>query len=131
MLELDHLIIPSRDPVSASKLLASVLNVPWEPNRGNFSAVYINQGLTFDFGHRDQFRPHHYCFRVTEQELDQILERVRSAGFKHRSKPAGPDDLSINTQMGGRGFYWTDSDGHVWELLTVSYARQRIEFPES
>jgi hypothetical protein len=26
--------------------------------------------------------------------------------------------------MGGRNFYWTDSDGHNWEVLTVSYARQ-------
>jgi predicted lactoylglutathione lyase len=27
--------------------------------------------------------------------------------------------------MGGRNIYWNDADGHVWEILTVSYARPR------
>jgi hypothetical protein len=31
--------------------------------------------------------------------------------------------LQLNTRMGGRNFYWNGSDGHVWEVLTVSYAR--------
>jgi hypothetical protein len=31
--------------------------------------------------------------------------------------------------MGGRNFYWNDSDGHIWEVLTVSYARQHPEAP--
>jgi catechol 2,3-dioxygenase-like lactoylglutathione lyase family enzyme len=126
MLELDHLIVPSHEPDAAAKLLAGILDVSWEPNHGPFTAVYVNPGLTFDFGQRDQFQPNHYCFRVTDREIDEILERVRSAGFKHRSHPMGPDDLSINTQLGGRNFYWTDRDGHVWEVLTVSYARQGV-----
>lgn len=124
MLELDHTIVPSKDPVAAAKLLAGLLDVPWEANRGIFTAVYISQGLTFDFEHYNQFEPSHYCFRVDDKKLDEILKRVQAAGFKHRSTPTGPDDSLINTQMGGRGFYWTDSDGHIWEALTVSYARQ-------
>jgi hypothetical protein len=127
MLELDHLIVPAKDPVAAAQVLAGILDVPWEPNRGPFTAVYINNGLTFDFGKSDQFQANHYCFRVTENELDKILQRVRAAGFKHRSKPNGPDDLTINTQLDGQDFYWTDMDGHIWEVLTVSYARQGIE----
>jgi hypothetical protein len=31
--------------------------------------------------------------------------------------------------MGGRNFYWTDRDGHNWEVLTVSYARQKTATP--
>jgi hypothetical protein len=38
--------------------------------------------------------------------------------------PLGPDDQQLNTRLGGRNFYWTDKDGHIWEVLTVSYARQ-------
>ena len=31
----------------------------------------------------------------------------------------------LNTRLGGRNFYWDDSDGHNWEVLTVSYARSQ------
>jgi hypothetical protein len=32
--------------------------------------------------------------------------------------------MQINTHHGGRIVYWNAPDGHVWEALTVSYARQ-------
>jgi hypothetical protein len=31
--------------------------------------------------------------------------------------------MQINRRLGGRNFYWQDEDGHLWEVLTVSYAR--------
>ena len=33
-------------------------------------------------------------------------------------------DHLVNAAFGGRIVYWREPDGHVWELLTVSYARQ-------
>ncbi len=30
----------------------------------------------------------------------------------------------IDTQHGGSIVYWNEPDGHQWEMLTVSYARQ-------
>jgi len=32
--------------------------------------------------------------------------------------------MQISTQFGGRGIYWNEPEGHQWEMLTVSYARQ-------
>ncbi len=32
--------------------------------------------------------------------------------------------MQINTDHGGRIVYWKEPDGHVWEALTQSYARQ-------
>jgi hypothetical protein len=37
--------------------------------------------------------------------------------------------MSLNTRMGGRNFYWTDNDGHIWEVLTRSYARREPSVP--
>lgn len=122
---LDHLIVPSHNPVDAAQSLAVILGVPWEAEVGHFTPVYVNESLTLDFAQREQFASHHYCFRVSEEEFDGILERVQAAGIKHRSSPRGDDDLQINTRLGGRNFYWTDGDGHIWEVLTVSYARQQ------
>ena len=42
----------------------------------------------------------------------------------YRSTPRGETDMTINTRLGGRNLYWEDADGHLWEILTVSYARR-------
>ena len=121
---LDHLIVPSRNPVASAQSFAAIMGVPWEAERGHFTPVYVNDTLTLDFAERDQFASHHYCFHVSDEEFDGIFSRVRAAGIAYRSTPRGTDDMQLNTRMGGRNFYWTDSDGHNWEVLTISYARQ-------
>ena len=121
---LDHVIVPSRDPVAAAGSLAQLLGVPWEAAVSHFTPVYVNDTLTLDFDRAERFDSHHYCFHVSEPEFDGIFERVRQAGIKYRSTPTGDDDMALNTRLGGRNFYWTDSDRHIWEVLTVSYARQ-------
>ncbi len=121
---LDHLIVPSRSPRASAARLAGLLEVPWEENVGHFTPVYVNETLTLDFDESERFESHHYCFHVGETEFDGIFERVRDAGITYRSTPTGADDLKLNTRHGGRNFYWNDDDGHVWEVLTASYARQ-------
>jgi len=123
---LDHLIVPSRHPVASAQGLAGVLGVPWEAERGHFTPVYVSETLTLDFAQREQFDSHHYCFHVSDEEFDGIFARVRAVGISYRSTPVGPEDLQLNTRLGGRNFYWTDSDGHIWEVLTVSYARPQL-----
>ena len=51
-------------------------------------------------------------------------ESLRDIGIAYRSQPHGPADMTVNTSMGGRFVYWSEPDGHVWEALTESYARQ-------
>ena len=122
---LDHLIVPSHAPVSSAQSVADILGVSWESERGPFTPVFVSPTLTLDFlKNSDTFDSHHYCFHVDDDEFDSIFDRVKGAGIVYRSTPLGDDDLQLNTRLGGRNFYWTDSDGHVWEVLTVSYARQ-------
>ena len=124
-IQLDHVIVPSRNKSASAKLLAELLGVPWaEAGGGPFSPVYVNDGLTLDFIETDEHFPiHHYCFRVGQEEFDSILGRIKAAGIKYRSTVRGPVDMQINTQLGGSNIYWNEPDGHQWEILTVSYAR--------
>jgi catechol 2,3-dioxygenase-like lactoylglutathione lyase family enzyme len=124
---LDHLIVPSRDRAASSRLLAQLLGVPWseESAVGPFSAVYLNAGLTLDFDESNEpIAVGHFAFRVEPAEFDAILGRIEAAGIGFRSTPHGPQDMQVNTQHGGSIAYWNEPDGHVWEILTVSYARQ-------
>jgi catechol 2,3-dioxygenase-like lactoylglutathione lyase family enzyme len=122
-IRLDHVIVPSQERLAAAKLLAGLLDVPWEESRGDFTPVYVNETLTLDFANREQFESHHFCFHVSDGEFDAIFSRIQEARIKYRSRPHGEDDMRINTRLGGKNVYWRDADGHLWEILTVSYAR--------
>ena len=130
-IELDHSIVPSRDKVAAVRLLGGLLGVPWAASgMGPFAPLYVNEGLTLDFIDTDEAFPvYHFCFRVSEAEFDAILARLRAAGIAYRSSVRGPQDGQVSTQFGGRGLYWNEPDGHQWEMLTVSYARQTPPAP--
>jgi catechol 2,3-dioxygenase-like lactoylglutathione lyase family enzyme len=125
-IELDHILVPSRDKSAAAKRLAELLGVPWgESPVGPFVAVYLNGGTTLDFDEWTQpFEPIHYAFRVPEKDFDAILGRIEKAGIAYRSGVHGPVDGKIGQWNGGRIVYWNEPDGHQWELLTVSYARR-------
>ena len=126
---LDHLLIPARDRRAAAERLAAILDVPWSAQAavGPFSAVYVSDELTVDF---DQVEAgaavplQHYAFRVSDAEFDALLARLKALGIAWRSTPIGPDDFQINSHGGGRIVYWREPDGHAWEALTRSYARQ-------
>ena len=127
-IDLDHIMIPSKDKVASAKLLAELFGVPWSPSSaGPFIAVYINDGLTLDFDEWPEPIPQiHYCFRVTEEEFQSILNRIKAAGIAYRSNVHGAVDYQVNTFLGGRLVYWNEPDGHQWEMLTVSYARKPV-----
>ena len=122
-IRLDHVIVPSHNRLAAATFLAGLLGVPWEESRGDFTPVYVNETLTFDFANREQFESHHYCFHVSDDEFDSIFGRIKAARISYRSRPHGEDDMQVNTRLGGKNVYWQDVDGHLLEILTISYAR--------
>jgi catechol 2,3-dioxygenase-like lactoylglutathione lyase family enzyme len=125
-IDLDHFIVSCRDKKASARRLGELLGVPWaQSGLGPFAPVYINDGLTLDFFEtQEDFPVEHFCFRVSDAEFDAILGRLQAAGIPYRSLVRGPVDMKVDTQFGGRGVYWNVPDGHQWEMLTVSYARQ-------
>ena len=91
-------------------LVAAGFILPAVPSLGLDSAWQMALGRFFADG-----RP---------REFDAILERIKAAGISYRSTAHGPVDFQVDTQHGGSIVYWNEPDGHQWEMLTVSYARQ-------
>jgi hypothetical protein len=126
-IQLDHLIIPVPERVAAARQLGELLGVPWAAQGagGPFSPVYVNDGLTIDFDTAEGAYPiQHYAFRVDDAAFDAILGRIKIAGVPYRGNPRGPNDMKVNKSHGGRIAYWDAPGGHVWEILTESYARK-------
>jgi hypothetical protein len=126
-IELDHTIVPARNQQASAEKLAAILGVRWSAHGvGPFCPVYVNDGLTLDMDQAEgDFPVSHFCFRMNEAEFDALVLRLQSMNIAYRSLPHGPVDMHINTQLGGRIVYWSEPDGHVWEALTVSYAREQ------
>lgn len=119
-IELNHTIVPSRDKVAGARFLAGLLGLPFdEQAAGHFAPLRINDALTLDYADESDFEVHHYAFKVSEADFDAMFGRIKAAGVPYGSGPPNPfDDMKINHRDGGRGVYFRDPDGHVFELLT-------------
>lgn len=94
---------------------------------GAFTAGHINPGLTVNFGAWTQAFPKgHCCLRVGDEDFQAIPGRLVTSRIAYRSHQNGLDDFKVNTGLGGSIFYWSQAGGHVRELLTENYARDRI-----
>ena len=85
---------------------------------GHFAPLRVNDSLTLDFADSDEFESHHYAFKVSEADFDAMFARIRAEGIPYGSGPPNPfDDMRINHRGGGRGVYFRDLDGHIWEYF--------------
>ena len=122
-IHLDHTIVPAKDRDASARLIAQVLGVPCGPaSIGPFFEVYVNENTTLDFQQTDEAFPvYHFCFRVEPGDFDAILDRLKAAGIDFRSSAFGPSDNQVGPQY--HNVYWNHPEGHMWEVLTKSYAR--------
>jgi catechol 2,3-dioxygenase-like lactoylglutathione lyase family enzyme len=119
--ELNHMIIPAKDRRASARFLADILGLPVAPDWGSFVPLNTGNGVTLDFADAREIRPMHCAFLVTEVEFDAALQRIRKADvrFFARFDATGPGE--INHLYGGRGVYFRDPDGHLFELITRPY----------
>jgi catechol 2,3-dioxygenase-like lactoylglutathione lyase family enzyme len=118
---LNHTIVPSRDKVKAARFYAKVFGFEYLGSFSHFIVVRVNDTLCLDFDNRDNFESHHYAFKVTDREFDEIFGRVKSERVRYGSSPSEPENERVNHNDGGRGAYFRDTDGHLLEILTVDY----------
>jgi catechol 2,3-dioxygenase-like lactoylglutathione lyase family enzyme len=116
---LDHTIVPTRDKDKAARFFARVFGLSYDGPRYHFAPVKVNDALTLDFDERAEFEHHHYAFKVSDAEFDQIFARVKADRIVYGSGPTSLENMTINQRRGGRGFYFRDPDGHVLEVLTA------------
>ncbi len=118
-IELDHVIVPSRDKEAAAQFFAHIFGRSYDGPVSHFAPVQVNEKLTLDFDEATDFESHHYAFKVSEAEFDAIFGRIKANGVIYGSGPRSLENMQINRRHGGRGVYFRDPDGHVLELLTA------------
>lgn len=120
--ELNHTIVPARDPRTSATFLAEILGRGAPVPFGPFQGVELDNGVTLDFMRAEGEIPRqHYAFIVSEREFDEIFGRIRERGLPYWADPAHQRRGEINHRDGGRGVYWSDPDGHNLEIITRPY----------
>jgi catechol 2,3-dioxygenase-like lactoylglutathione lyase family enzyme len=121
--DLDHLIVRSRDKRVSAAFFAEMLGLP-PPSAigpgGRFHAIRLAGGTSLDFADAGElFEPQHYAFAVTDPEFDALLARIRERRISYWADPGQTQPDEVADRGGGtRAIYFADPTGHWIEVLT-------------
>ena len=119
---LNHHIVAARDKEATSLFFSQVFGFDPPVTLGHFAGVKVSADTTLDFADsQGEIHPLHYAFLVTEQEFDDIFQRIRDRRLQYWSNPSRRDPGEINHWDDGRGVYFEDPNGHLLEILTRPY----------
>jgi catechol 2,3-dioxygenase-like lactoylglutathione lyase family enzyme len=121
---LNHMIIPARDKRESARFLAEILGLDVGADWAHFVPLRTNNGVTLDFADSKDFRPLHCAFLVSDGEFDCALSRLKERGVKFYADFDGTGLGAINRLYGGRGVYFDDPNGHLFELITRPYGTE-------
>lgn len=120
--ELNHTIVLASDQEKSARFLVDTLGLDPPTTYGPFLVVETANNVSLDFLETDApIAAQHYAFLVSEEEFDQIFERIQNRGLDYWAGPGHRGAGEINTRDGGRGVYFDDPEGHSLEILTRPY----------
>jgi len=120
--QLNHTIVESRDKREAATFFAELLGLPGPQAYGPFLVLQTGNDVSLDFiDAQGPVHPQHYAFLVSDEEFDEVFERIKERGLAYWADPFHGRPDEINHNDGGRGVYWVDPNGHNLEVITRPY----------
>ena len=121
-IELNHTIVYVEDQEVASAFLTDLFDLPAATRFGPFHVVEVDNGVSLDYiSTDDRFDSQHFAFLVSEDEFSDIFARIVDAGIEYWADPSRSKPGEINRRDGGRGVYFADPNGHLYEIITRPY----------
>jgi catechol 2,3-dioxygenase-like lactoylglutathione lyase family enzyme len=120
---LNHTIVWCRDKKKSARFLTEVLGLRPARRFMHFLVVDLANDVSVDY-YEEKVEPialQHLAFLVGEDEFDLALARVRERTKEIWADPAKQQPGRINHHFGGRGVYFDDPDGHLFEIITKPY----------
>ncbi len=119
-IEVNHLIVPATDKQASAHFLAGILGIDVGAPVSHFQPVQVGH-VTLDYDDATDIQPLHVAFLVDDSTFDAAHRRLLDAHAATYADPRRGQPGQINHGYGGRGVYFDDPDGHLFELLTVPY----------
>lgn len=120
---LNHTIVWCHDQEKSATFLTDILGLPPPRRFMGFLVVELANDVSVDYlpAESEPIALQHLAFLVGENEFDGALERVRERTSQIWADPAKRQPGRINHHFGGRGFYFDDPNGHLFEIITTPY----------
>jgi len=119
--DLDHLILRVNDAKASVDFYTRVLGFRFEGERGPFSVVRVNEGLTLQLAPWGTSGGAHLAFALPRGDSDRVFARVREAGlefgdsFHTVGNGQGPGDED-GSRGPGKAVYFLDPSRHLIEI---------------
>ena len=121
-IQFNHTILYARDSQASAKFLADILGPPAPTHWGPFEMVATANGANLDYMDTEgKITSQHYAFLISEEEFDEIFNRIQSRKLPYWADPGQQQEGKINHHDGGRGVYFEDPNGHLLEIITRPY----------
>jgi catechol 2,3-dioxygenase-like lactoylglutathione lyase family enzyme len=120
---LNHTIVWCHDQEESAAFLAEILGLPPPRRFMGFLVVDLANDVSVDYmaAESEPIALQHLAFLVDEGEFDGALARVRERTPQIWADPAKRQPGRINHHFGGRGVYFDDPNGHLFEIITTPY----------
>ena len=120
---LNHTIVWCHDQEKSAKFLSEILGLPPPRRFSGFLVVDLANEVSVDYlpAESEPIALQHLAFLVSEEEFDGALARVRERTPEIWADPAKRQPGRINHHFGGRGVYFEDPNGHLFEIITTPY----------
>ncbi len=123
-IQLDHTIVLSQDKFGSALFLNYILGRQYAGSYSRrFAPVTLDDELNIDFADADnaEFERRTFTLLVSEDELDGIVKRLHAEEVPYGSEPDQLGNSKLNSRGGGRGLFFQDRNGHLFELTTAAY----------
>jgi catechol 2,3-dioxygenase-like lactoylglutathione lyase family enzyme len=120
---LNHTIVWCHDPQKSATFLAEILGLPPPRRFMGFVVVDLANEVSVDYlpAESEPIALQHLAFLIDDDEFDGALARVRERTSQIWADPAKRQPGRINHHFGGRGVYFDDPNGHLFEIITTPY----------
>jgi catechol 2,3-dioxygenase-like lactoylglutathione lyase family enzyme len=115
--QVNHIVIPAKNKRATAELLGGILGVDVEGDSDQFARIRASNGLTVDFSEARASEAFQCAFLVSSAEFDSALSRINRAAIDFYAAFDRKGRGEINRIHGGRGIYFDDPDGHLFELI--------------
>ncbi|WP_433478685.1 VOC family protein [Spirillospora sp. CA-142024] len=120
---LNHAIVTAADNDEAARFFAGVMGLPYtgpHPHARHFVPIRVNPALTLDFMTVAYPQGHHLAFDVDAITFDAIVDRLGAREIPYGDDPAHADNGRVDEDhpLGGRGIYFSDPSGNLYELIS-------------
>jgi len=111
---LNHTIVGATDKHTSAAFIAGILGVEVGDESPPFVPVRLANDVTLDYMTRDDVRPQHYAFLLSDEEWDAAYARLQEQDVRTWADPDYSEPDSVNTRWGGRGSTSTTPTGTAW-----------------